>query len=106
MMDSLFQQLVDSLEQVPGIAQVIPVPRRLDTVTLPAIFLDIGEMAYGNSPGTEQVPLVLHWEARLVMHDNIDDIVLWSLVENLMLALFNTRWPDPTIGPLAQVRDF
>ena len=98
MITDIFNQLIDDLSLVPGIAQVIPVPRRLDTVTLPAIFLDIGEMTYGNSPGTEQVPLVIHWEARIVMQDDVEDITLWSLVANVMLQLFTTRWPNRDIG--------
>jgi hypothetical protein len=70
----------------------------METVTLPAIFIDLVELAYGLDAGTEQLPLVAHWEARLVMSDALDDQTVWSLVEAVMLALFTARWSDGNIG--------
>lgn len=98
MIDEVFTQLVDDLTAVSGVAEVIPVPRRLDTVTLPAIFLDIAEMAFGIDAGTEQVPLVLHWEARIIFPDAVEDLMVWSLVSAVMLALFNSPWPNRDVG--------
>lgn len=98
MINELFTTLVDRLQTVPGIEQVIAVPRRLDTVMLPAIFLDLGELAFGLDVGTDQLPLVSHWEARLVMSDEIDDITVWSLVEAVMHRLFTASWSDVDIG--------
>ncbi len=98
MIAHLFTALVEQLETVPGIEQVIEVPRRMDTVTLPAIFLDCGELAFGFDAGTDQLPLVAHWEARLVMQDELDDVKVWSLVEAVMLRLYTASWPELDVG--------
>ncbi len=98
MINALFQAIVETLQTVPGIEQVTEVPRNMETVILPAIFLDLAELAYGLDAGTEQLPLVSHWEARLVMSDELPDQTVWALVQAVMLILFTARWPDLDVG--------
>ncbi len=98
MIHVLFDAILETLQAVAGIQQVTAIPRNMESVILPAIFLDLGELAYGIDAGTEQLPLVAHWEARLVMPDDLDDTTVWSLVEAVMLQLFTASWPDLDVG--------
>ena len=100
MIASVTEQLIQLLQEIPGVAEVRTMPSSLNALTLPAVILDIGEMAYGFDVGTERLPLVIHWEARLIVNQAMHEVTLWSLVEALLLALFQARWPSDDIGPV------
>lgn len=100
-MDRL-KQLSDAIEQglsaIDGVQHCGLFPKRRDDVRLPAILLDLIELEPGKDPGTGELELISHWEARVIVSDSQPKSSLWALVQAVMLWLFNNRWSDLNIG--------
>ncbi len=73
-------------------------PKRKDRITLPAILIDLAEIEPGSDRGTDQTPLLLHWEARVVTSDRDPPTVTWMLVQRVLRWLHEYEWRELDIG--------
>jgi hypothetical protein len=94
----LFDEIQLGLSQIEGVQYCGVFPKRRDEIRLPAILIDLVELEPGDDPGTDELALVCHWEARILVSDNIPESDLWALVQVAMLWLFNHTWPEANIG--------
>lgn len=96
--DLLHQTLLEGLAQVTGINHCSDYPRRRDQIKLPALLLDLVEIEPGKDPGTGELSVITHWEARLVTTDSQNESVTWNLTITVLLWLYNQSFPDKNIG--------
>ena len=86
-LESLFAAILDGIASIPGVQRCVPFPRRMDTVTLPAVFLDLAELEPDVDPGTGELALVTHWEARVIVAESQPDAQ--AMLRGLALALMH-----------------
>ena len=99
-LDRLFETLVEGILALPGVQHCGPYPRRMDSIQVPAVLLDLVELEPGEDPGTEELALIAHWEARLVVacnHEN-DKAVIRNLVLSLLQWLHRSDWLPAKTG--------
>ncbi|WP_084403935.1 hypothetical protein [Marinobacterium litorale] len=94
----LHQTLLEGLAQIAGVRHCSSFPKRRDEVRLPAIFLDLAELEPARDPGTGELALIAHWEARVLVSDRQPEAVLWSLVQAVMLWLYDHAWAELNVG--------
>ena len=94
----LFDEIKQGLSTIDGIQHCGALPKRRDDIRLPAILIDCVELELGDDPGTEELGLISHWEARILVSEHMVEADLWALVQVAMLWLFNHSWPDTNIG--------
>lgn len=94
----LFEEIKHGLSDIVGVQHCGAFPKRRDDIKLPAILIDLVELESGDDPGTEELALISHWEARVLVSDQMVESDLWALVQAAMLWLFNHSWPETNIG--------
>lgn len=97
-LDKLYQTIQQGLSAIAGVAYCGPYPKRRDEIQLPAILVDLVEMEPAKDPGTGELAIKAHWEARIVVSDSLADAELWGLVQAVMLWLFDYHWPQLNVG--------
>ena len=94
----LFEEIKQGLSEIVGIQHCGVFPKRRDDIRLPAILVDLVELEPGGDTGTDELGLISHWEARILVSDQMSESDLWALVQAAMLWLFNHSWPETNIG--------
>jgi len=94
----LHQRIIDGIASIEGISFVAEMPRRKEQASLPAVFVDLAELEPGKDPGTGELGLSAHWEARVIVSSQQEAPFIWGLVARVMLWLFNFSWPDLNVG--------
>lgn len=97
-LETLHIELLGGLQTIAGIEHCSEPPKRRDQIRLPAILLDLVELEPAVDPGTGELALNSHWEARVVTSDHQPETVLWQLVQAVLLWLYNHAWPTTNIG--------
>ena len=99
-LEILHQAILEGIAGLPGVQHCGAFPRRMDKVTLPAVFVDLIELESASDPGTGELALITHWEARVVVAESQADAdtVIRSLILAVMLWLFRYPWPQKNIG--------
>lgn len=99
-LEILRQAILEGIGELPGVQLCSAFPRRMDKVMLPAVFVDLVELEPGTDPGTDELALITHWEARVVVAESQPDAdeVIRSLVLAVMYWLFSHPWPQENIG--------
>ena len=99
-LEALHQSLIDGIGAVAGVQQCGPFPRRMDQVTLPAVFVDLAELAPDSDPGTGELALVSHWEARILVAESQPDAskIHRALVLSVMQWLHAYDFPHENVG--------
>jgi len=92
------ERLVQGLSILPGVHFCGMMPKRRDDIRLPAILLTVAELEPGQDPGTGELALVAHWEARLVVSDHMAELDGWAMVQTVLYWLFDQRFPEANIG--------
>lgn len=95
---TLHQTLLEGLSQVTGINHCCDYPKRRDQIKLPALLLDLVEIEPAKDPGTGELAITAHWEARLVTNDAQEESVTWNLVISTLVWLYNHSFADVNIG--------
>lgn len=95
----LHDTLVNGLSTIPGIQHCGPLPSRRDKINLPAIFLDMVEFERSSDPGTGELELVVHWEARVLVSEQQSKLILWQLVQAILVWLHQHNWSQINVGP-------
>jgi hypothetical protein len=99
-LDELHRALTQGISNIAGIRQCAPFPRRMDRVELPAVFLDLVELEPGTDPGTGELALITHWEARIVVAELQSDAlkIHYSLAVAIMQWLRSHDFPQVNVG--------
>jgi hypothetical protein len=97
-LEILHAELLEELGSIAGVEHCSEPPKRRDQIRLPAILLDLVELEPDTDPGTGELALTSHWEARVVVSDNQSETVLWQLVQAVLLWLYNNAWSSTNIG--------
>lgn len=95
---SMHQSIIDGLANIEGVNFVAEMPKRRNEVTLPAIFVDLGELEPAEDSGTGELGLYAHWEARVIISSQQNVADMWSLCAAVMVWLFVFTWPDINVG--------
>ncbi len=95
---TLFDEIQQGLSEIIGVQHCGAFPKRRDDIRLPAILIDLAELEPGGDPGTDELALISHWEARILVSDQMAESDLWALVQAAMFWLFNHTWPGTNIG--------
>lgn len=94
----LLEALIAGMSQITGVNTCVEFPKRRDAISLPAILLNLVELEPDTDPGTDELALISHWEARLVMSDRGSETVLCALLQNILLWLTNENFPEIHVG--------
>tara|TARA_R110002072_G_scaffold246432_5_gene405696 strand:- start:1053 stop:1538 length:486 start_codon:yes stop_codon:yes gene_type:complete len=94
----LFKEIQQGFSEVVGIQHCGSFPRRRDDIRLPAILIDLVELEPGSDPGTGELALIAHFEARILVSEQLPESDLWALVQETMLWLFNHSWSETNMG--------
>ncbi|MEW8420079.1 MAG: hypothetical protein AB2690_22915 [Candidatus Thiodiazotropha endolucinida] len=99
-LERLHQAILEGIAGLPGVQHCGAFPSRMDKVTLPAVFVDLVELESASDPGTGELALITHWEARVVVAESQGnaDAVIRSLILAVMLWLYRHPWPQKNIG--------
>ena len=95
---ALLDELVTGIQAIPAISHCGTTPKRRDDIHLPAVLLDMIELEPGQDPGTGELELISHWEARVLYSDKEPLWIGWALVQEVMLFLFNHSWSAINVG--------
>lgn len=97
--EQLYHYLVTGIGSIPGVFYCGSFPRRMDKIRLPGVFIDLTELESVADPGTGELALVSHWEARVVVHESLTDSgsLLRHLVVSVMYWLFSDTFPPVNI---------
>ena len=104
LLETLHQEIVQGISALPGVQHCGAFPRRMDQVTLPAVLVDLAELESTNDPGTGELALISHWEARVMVSESNGneqdngEVVLRSVILSVMLWLYGHTWPQKNIG--------
>lgn len=90
--------LETELSNLTNISSVNVHPKRKDQIVLPAILLDVAEIEPGEDRGTDQLNVVVHFEARIVMSDQDSPISIWLMVQSVVRWLFDYDFPERGLG--------
>lgn len=96
--EQLQQTILEGLATLEGVQTVSGMPKRHDTLTLPAVLVDLAELEPARDPGTGELGLLSHWEARVVMSDQPEEAVIWHLVVAILFWLFDFDWSTINVG--------
>lgn len=96
--DRAIEIIETGLSSLTNVSSVSVHPKRKDRIILPAILLDVAEIEPGEDRGTEQLNVVVHFEARIVMSDQDSPIILWVMVQNVLRWLFDYDFPERGLG--------
>ncbi len=96
--DRVITLLEQELSGLSDIASVHTHPKRKEAITLPAMLIDLAEIESGSDRGTEETPLLCHWEVRVVTSDRDSPLTTWRLVQSFLRWLFIFEWPAILIG--------
>jgi len=99
-LEALHQSIIEGIGSISGLQQCGPFPRRMDKVTLPAVFVDLAELEPDIDPGTGELALITHWEARVIVAESQPDAqaVQRGLVLAVMHWLFSSDFPTENVG--------
>ena len=99
-LELLHQEILEGISQLTGVMHCGNYPRRMDEVTLPAVFVDLVELEPDTDPGTDELALITHWEARVIVAESQKeaDEIIRSLIITVMKWLFSHSWPQKNIG--------
>lgn len=95
----IFESLVAAWSGLTGMAYCGATPKRRESIALPALVLELVELEAGVDPGTEELSLQTHWEARLVVSDEGAPLPLWQWLQRILLILVKAPFPEENIGP-------
>lgn len=96
--DRAIDILESELSNLANVSSVSVHPKRKDRIILPAILLDIAEIEPGEDRGTDQLNVIVHFEARIIMSDQDSPINLWMMVQGVLRWLFDYEWPERGLG--------
>lgn len=90
-LELLHQEILEGISQLTAVQHCGNYPRRMDEVTLPAVFVDLVELEPDTDPGTDELALITHWEARVIVAESQKetDKIIRSLILTVMAWLFN-----------------
>ncbi|SMG65601.1 conserved hypothetical protein [methanotrophic bacterial endosymbiont of Bathymodiolus sp.] len=99
-LELLHQEILEGISQLTGVQHCGNYPRRMDEVTLPAVFVDLVELEPDTDPGTDELALITHWEVRVIVSESQKetDKIIRSLILSIMIWLFSHSWPQKNIG--------
>ena len=95
---TLFDVLQEGFADIAGISHCSAFPKRRDDIRLPAVLIDLVEIEPGRDPGTGELALTTHWEARILFSDQEPQWHGWALVQQAMSWLDNHHWSELNIG--------
>ena len=93
-LEDLYNTIKSGFEAIEGVQTVSLMPRRRDAITLPAILIELAELEMGEDPGTGELGVVSHWEARVVTSNKPDERQAWGLAQAILYWLFDFSWPS------------
>ena len=97
-LENLYNTIAEGFKAIDGIQTVSLMPRRRDKLILPAILIELAELEPGEDPGTGELGLVAHWEARIVTSDKPDEQISWGLSQAVLYWLFDFNWPSINVS--------
>lgn len=98
LLERLNSTIIEGFFELQNIETVSNTPRRKDSITLPAIIVDMVELEPGVDSGTGELTLLSHWEARVITLEKDNEFINVSIVINIMVWLFNFTWPNINVG--------
>lgn len=98
MLTSILNALIELLSSIPGLGYVGLLPKKKVSLTLPALAIELVELEPDADPGTGELALRGHWEARLVTLESEDETQAWELVSAILYKLFQSSWMLENVG--------
>ena len=83
-LNELYQSLFSGIGQLPNVHYCGHYPNRMDAITVPAVLIDLVELEPGTDLGTEELVLVAHFEARVIMQSNVSPEPIQALVLSVL----------------------
>jgi len=96
-LNELYQSLFSGIGQLPNVHYCGHYPNRMDAITVPAVLIELVELEPGTDLGTEELVLVAHFEARVIMQPNVSPEPIQTLVLSVL------QWLNDTNGMPAKV---
>jgi hypothetical protein len=93
-----YDTLIEGFSQNPNIHYCGALPKRRDEISLPAMLLDLVELAPGRSAGTSELVLISHWEGRILLPDTEPVSALWQMVQQCLSWLETFEWKSIGVG--------
>lgn len=91
---------------LPGVPTVVAWAEVDNRITLPAVLIEVAGLASGADPGTGQTALMIHFEARAVVADEVvgyQQQASWMAAQ-LMVLLRGQTWLQEQVGPAMNVQ--
>ena len=83
-LSELYQSLFSGIGQLPNVHYCGHYPNRMDAITVPAVLIELVELEPGTDLGTEELVLVAHFEARVIMQVNASPEPIQTLVLSVL----------------------
>ena len=83
-LNDLYQSLFSGIGQLPNVHYCGHYPNRMDAITVPAVLIELVELEPGMDLGTEELVLVAHFEARVIMQVNVSPEPIQTLVLSVL----------------------
>jgi len=83
-LNELYQSLFSGIGQLPNVHYCGHYPSRMDAITVPAVLIELVELEPGTDLGTEELVLVAHFEARVIMQVNASPEPIQTLVLSVL----------------------
>ena len=91
LLNELYQSLFSGIGQLPNVHYCGHYPNRMDAITVPAVLIELVELEPGTDLGTEELVLVAHFEARIIMQANVSPEPIQALMLNVLQWLNDTN---------------
>ncbi len=99
-LNELYQTLFSGIGQLPNVHYCGHYPSRMDAITVPAVLIELVELEPGTDLGTEELVLVAHFEARVIMQVNMSPEPIQALVLSVLQWLNDMNdTPDKVTKP-------
>ena len=96
LLNELYQSLFSGIGQLPNVHYCGHYPNRMDAITVPAVLIELVELEPGTDLGTEELVLVAHFEARIIMQANVSPEPIQDLMLNVLQWLNDTHDANDT----------
>ncbi|WNO10434.1 hypothetical protein [Teredinibacter sp. KSP-S5-2] len=103
MLTSILNALVELLSSIVGVGYVGLAPKKKTSLNLPALVVELVELEPDADPGTGELALRAHWEARVVTLESQPEPQSWELVSAVLFELFQAPWMLENVG-LVQIK--
>lgn len=98
MLTSILNAVIELMSSITGLGYVGLAPKKKTSLTLPALVVELVELEPDTDPGTGELALRGHWEARLVTLESESETQAWELVSAILYRLFTASWTLENVG--------